>query len=280
MLRQTEYHFTGKERDSESGNDYFMARYYSSAMGRFLSPDWSAKEEPVPYAKLDDPQTLNLYSYMRNNSLAGVDADGHDALWVKDKATGQVTLVIPVHFTGSGATQERIQQIVDRDNSLNTNGSPVKIQVISTDKPMNGVLNTLDVSPGPNARMCGDAGSYVNTLGGNKGHIDSNDTGINDSGPHEDLHFAGIKDGYVEGPKDANGNRTAVPAVGYDNSNIYGPVGTPLRLNGINFGPSGTVIFQGYANGVAVGSPVSAVVSSWTDTTLFLAVPQALLLVW
>jgi RHS repeat-associated protein len=32
--------FTGKERDSESGNDYFLARYYSSAMGRFLSPDW------------------------------------------------------------------------------------------------------------------------------------------------------------------------------------------------------------------------------------------------
>ena len=38
---------TAKERDSESGNDYFGARYYASAMGRFLSPDWSAKEEPV-----------------------------------------------------------------------------------------------------------------------------------------------------------------------------------------------------------------------------------------
>jgi hypothetical protein len=30
---------TGKERDSESGNDYFGARYYASTMGRFLSPD-------------------------------------------------------------------------------------------------------------------------------------------------------------------------------------------------------------------------------------------------
>lgn len=30
---------TGKERDIESGNDYFEARYYSSAMGRFMSPD-------------------------------------------------------------------------------------------------------------------------------------------------------------------------------------------------------------------------------------------------
>ena len=73
----TEHHFTGKERDTESGNDYFGARYYASSMGRFLSPDWSAKEESVPYAKLDNPQTLNLYGYMRNNPLGGVDQDGH-----------------------------------------------------------------------------------------------------------------------------------------------------------------------------------------------------------
>src|SRR6202142_4118509 len=69
--------FTGKERDTESGNDYFGARYYASTMGRFLSPDWSAKVQPVPYAKLDDPQSLNLYSYVRNNPLSKVDKDGH-----------------------------------------------------------------------------------------------------------------------------------------------------------------------------------------------------------
>jgi RHS repeat-associated protein len=68
---------TGKERDAESGNDYFEARYYSSAMGRFMSPDWSAKEEPVPYATMGDPQSLNLYSYVRNNPLSRADADGH-----------------------------------------------------------------------------------------------------------------------------------------------------------------------------------------------------------
>jgi RHS repeat-associated protein len=76
-VRFSPYHFTGKERDTESGNDYFFARYYASSMGRFLSPDWSAKTQPVPYAKLDDPQTLNLYGYLRNNPLGGVDADGH-----------------------------------------------------------------------------------------------------------------------------------------------------------------------------------------------------------
>jgi RHS repeat-associated protein len=73
----TEHHFTGKERDAESGLDYFGARYYTSAMGRFLSPDWSAKVEPVPYAKLDDPQSLNLYSYVRNNPMSRTDPTGH-----------------------------------------------------------------------------------------------------------------------------------------------------------------------------------------------------------
>jgi RHS repeat-associated protein len=71
------YLFTGKERDAESGNDYFGARYFTSTVGRFLSPDWSAKADPVPYTKLDDPQSLNLYAYVHNNPLSGVDADGH-----------------------------------------------------------------------------------------------------------------------------------------------------------------------------------------------------------
>ena len=69
--------YTGKERDAESGNDYFGARYYASSMGRFMSPDWSAKVEPVPYSKLDDPQTLNLYAYVGNNPMIRLDADGH-----------------------------------------------------------------------------------------------------------------------------------------------------------------------------------------------------------
>ena len=77
FLGATEHHFTGKEIDAESGNDYMFARYYNSATGRFLSPDWSAKEDPVPYAHLDNPQSLNLYSYVQNNPLAKPDLDGH-----------------------------------------------------------------------------------------------------------------------------------------------------------------------------------------------------------
>jgi len=77
FIAPTEQFFTGKERDTESGNDYFGARYYASSMGRFMSPDWSAKAEPVPYAKLDNPQSLNLYAYVGNNPLIRTDPTGH-----------------------------------------------------------------------------------------------------------------------------------------------------------------------------------------------------------
>ncbi|MDE1156354.1 MAG: HNH endonuclease [Acidobacteriaceae bacterium] len=71
------YKFTGKERDAESGLDYFGARYYASSMGRWMSPDWSSSPEAVPYSHLDDPQSLNLYGYVRNNPLSKPDLDGH-----------------------------------------------------------------------------------------------------------------------------------------------------------------------------------------------------------
>lgn len=68
---------TGKERDTESGLDYFGARYYGSTMGRWMSPDWASKPEAVPYASLDNPQSLNLYGYVNNNPLSKADPDGH-----------------------------------------------------------------------------------------------------------------------------------------------------------------------------------------------------------
>jgi len=73
----TEHLFTGKERDSESGNDYFGARYYASTMGRFLSPDPSG----LYYADPNNPQSLNLYSYVRNNPLAFTDPTGEYCAW-------------------------------------------------------------------------------------------------------------------------------------------------------------------------------------------------------
>src|SRR5579863_30326 len=71
-------HFTGKQRDSESGLDNFEARYYSSNIGRFISADWSAIPEPVPYTDFVDPQSLNLYTYVRNVPTVRIDISGHE----------------------------------------------------------------------------------------------------------------------------------------------------------------------------------------------------------
>lgn len=52
-------------------------------MGRWMSSDWSAKQEPVPYVKLDNAQSLNLYSYVGNNPLSRIDDDGHTVVEIR-----------------------------------------------------------------------------------------------------------------------------------------------------------------------------------------------------
>jgi RHS repeat-associated protein len=70
----TRQKFTQKERDIESGLDYFGARYYSGAQARFTSTD----PNPVTKENFVNPQRWNLYIYVNNNPLAAVDPNGGD----------------------------------------------------------------------------------------------------------------------------------------------------------------------------------------------------------
>jgi len=63
--------FGSKERDNETGLDYFIARYFSSIQGRFTSPDDFLNDTHV-----SEPQSWNLYVYVGNNPLRYIDPTG------------------------------------------------------------------------------------------------------------------------------------------------------------------------------------------------------------
>jgi RHS repeat-associated protein len=64
--------FTDKERDIETGLDYFQARYYLSTAGRFTSTDPIFISDKQTY----NPQLWNLYNYVGNNPLNATDPTG------------------------------------------------------------------------------------------------------------------------------------------------------------------------------------------------------------
>jgi RHS repeat-associated protein len=67
---KNDYKYTGKELDLDSGLYYYGARYYTPEFGRFTQPDPTR-------GKLEDPTSLNRYSYVKNNPLKYVDPTGN-----------------------------------------------------------------------------------------------------------------------------------------------------------------------------------------------------------
>lgn len=68
------FKFTGKDRDTESGLDHFLFRQYSSSLGRWTTPDPARQSA----CSLEDPRSLNLYAYVKDNPINAVDPLG---LW-------------------------------------------------------------------------------------------------------------------------------------------------------------------------------------------------------
>jgi len=77
----TDYRFTGqRSEETNLGSLYdYGGRFYSPVLGRFLSAD-----SIVP--RPGDPQSLNRYSYARNNPLIRVDPSGHADCAADDRA--------------------------------------------------------------------------------------------------------------------------------------------------------------------------------------------------
>jgi RHS repeat-associated protein len=102
------YRFTGKERDEETGNYYYGARYLDPRTSRWLSTD-PAVGEYIPRAPVNDEArkrngnlpgqggvfnyvNLHVYHYAGNNPVKYVDPDGNDYfLATYSKSTGTIT---------------------------------------------------------------------------------------------------------------------------------------------------------------------------------------------
>jgi RHS repeat-associated protein len=104
------YKFTSKERDAESNLDNFGARYNSSNLGRFMSPD------PSPNGvAMGDPQSWNLYSYARNRPTRFVDVGGN---WATD-VHAEITTFALQGYVSAGELKQLVaeQYVMDRDQS-------------------------------------------------------------------------------------------------------------------------------------------------------------------
>jgi len=76
--------FVGKEKDTETGLDYFGARYMNDKLGRFISPDQVGPVDPrsnkTNEKMLSNAQRLNRYAYSLNNPYSYVDPDGNEPI--------------------------------------------------------------------------------------------------------------------------------------------------------------------------------------------------------
>jgi RHS repeat-associated protein len=129
------YKFEGKERDTETQNDDFGARYYSWRFGRWLSADWSAVPAPVPYANLANPQTLNLYSMVADDPETFADLDGH-MFWAPFLGNGPIGDISFLIASGAGPS-ENSQGLsyfgsADPENDPNQNQSQNQNQAQNT----------------------------------------------------------------------------------------------------------------------------------------------------
>ncbi len=134
------YKFTSKERDSETGLDLMGARYYSNVLGRWTKPD------PLPWlewqhgheedrkkfdAWIDNPQNLNLYTYVLNNPLNHTDPTGMNACGTKNDSSCKVTV------TFTDRTKDKNGNYNDQYSNLKGNGSYNAVATVSVnDKPV------------------------------------------------------------------------------------------------------------------------------------------------
>jgi RHS repeat-associated protein len=132
--------FTGHERDSETGLDYMKARYYSSAQGRFTSAD-----KPFADQRQTNPQSWNLFAYVRNSPCNNVDPSGRCSAPSGLKA-GSVGICVEAFIAaphiGPGGIGHGDGRTFDGNNPNLTNRVQVQITLTANKEGVSGTYNT------------------------------------------------------------------------------------------------------------------------------------------
>jgi RHS repeat-associated protein len=193
--------FTSKERDIETGLDYFGARYYSPIQGRFTSTDPLYLE----LRRLGDPQQLNLYTYTRNNPLKFIDPTGLDVT---------VTGTSPDDYIAG--LQQNVSFKIRRNSQTN------KVEIVDSQgniidkKGLKALGKTLK----------GKEKELFNAITDEKNHVTIEtvqsdpdvDFGRSDGGGKNTIDFADLV--HLDAPKNAGGV-TSAHAVGHETLEAY-----------------------------------------------------------
>jgi RHS repeat-associated protein len=155
--------FTGKERDTESGNDYFGARYYASSMGRFMSPD-------EPFADFDpnNPQSWNLYGYVRNNPLTNTDPDGNGCVTQTRNSSTTETVTVQADGPCSGSVADGQSQtyVPGTVTGVSAGADGHSIDIGYTPYDGSSSLSVTNTASAPDANNPGLAPGYGNNAQG------------------------------------------------------------------------------------------------------------------
>ena len=159
-----EQKFTGQIRDTESGLDYFTARYYTSGLQRFNSPDPGNAG-----ADLGSPQSWNAYAYVGNSPLSAVDPSG---LFLSKQNSGDT------NNGGNGAASG--------DPDLATDANPYRL---------NDWISFFNASLQQLFGSGGGGGVVFQAVGYGKGDVSTiaTPTGGNLTGPFKVLDCAGVQ---------------------------------------------------------------------------------------
>ena len=176
------FKFTGKERDTETGYDYFGARYYLSLLGIWLSPD------PL----LDKYPSISSYAYCKWNPLKYMDPNGklvwpvlpkyngygrrHENNYGAPRPNGRTHAGVDINHTGGGNTDLGAPIIATHDGvvvSIKTIGNGDKdaggnrITIVSGDGSVSTSYMHLDmISNNMQEGSIVQEGQQIGTMGG------------------------------------------------------------------------------------------------------------------